>query len=359
MKYALRSLLAITIGLTASCSESNPEGQIKIFAPEASEAQVALSANVDWKELSNQDFARRVVVDEVVVNIDELRLLGDNPTMRVDGEPLIDKGFLLSISNNNPAVTIPFSEQFLSDYLSVYARIEPTESLSNSSVVVRARLYKSPGNKFEQSLSSSQDDEDDTPCEHEVNTNYETHETPNPDSEPNREETPNPDSEPNREETPNPDGEPNREETPNPDGEPNNEDDEDVIRRSGLTQRTTEGFPNDAFINFELRGSDLIELVALFEPNARREVILAIPAHKWMTNAVMKRLEAALILSLEGSTDRKSNALRGRQSSLIIVDANDKSSHQISDDRTNVLRRHEDYRLLTEGLIDPKKPRRP
>ena len=355
MKYPLRTLLAISFSMTASCyNDSSPEAQVKILAPQANEAKVAVSAKVDWNEASNQEFARRVVVDEILINIAELRLLGDNPTMRVDGEPLTNSGFIMSVSNDNPYLEIPFSEQFLSNYLSVFARIAPSEKLSNSSVVVRARLYDAPGNKFEQALSSSQDGDEDKPTDDEVTNTYET---PNPDSEPKRDETPNPDSEPNREETPNPDGEPNRDETPNPDGEPNNEDDEDTIRRSKLTSdEASNRLAKDTFIKFEVRGADLLELVALFEPNVRNKVILPIPAYKWLTVASVKRLEAAL-LALREKKERGPKAESVRRANLIVVETSEKSPNELSDDRNDVLKRHEDYRLLTEDLIDPKKPR--
>ncbi|MEE2901993.1 MAG: hypothetical protein VYC39_06660 [Myxococcota bacterium] len=355
MKYPLRTLLALGLSMTPSCyKDAPPEAQVKILAPQSSEAMVAVSAKVDWNETSNREFSRRVVVDEILINIAELKLLGDNLTMRVDGEPLINDGLIMSVSNNNPYTEFPFSEQFLSDYLSVYARIAPAEKLSNSSVVVRARLYESPENKFEQALSSSQDSDDENSADDEVTTTYET---PNPDSEPNRDETPNPDSEPNREETPNPDGEPNRDETPNPDGEPNNEDDEDPIRRSKLTSgEASSRLAKDTFINFEIRGADVMEMVALFEPTERNKVILAIPAYKWLTEASVKRLEAAL-LALRDKEGKGTIAQSVRRVIPIVVETSEKSPDKISDNRNNILKRHEDYRLLTEDLIDPKKPR--
>ena len=368
MNNALRSFVAITAGLIMSCSNSQPEGQIEIHAPETGKARIAVSAKIDWDRLSNSSFAQRVVIDEIRVNIAELKLLGDNPTMRVDGEPLIEAATLMTVSNNTSPREFPVAEQFRSERLSVYARVAPSDALANSSVVVRARLYESQENTFEQSLSSSQEDDDNKPSDNDLNTNYETHETPNPDSEPNRDETPNPDGEPNRDETPNPDGEPNREETPNPDGEPNREEspnpdgepntegDEDQIRRSGLSAGSTDKlFGRKTYVPFELRGADVIEMVALLEATSQKDVTLSIPAHKWLTTEALHRLEAALAFSLEKTSKARAGENRERTRRVIVLDSNDEAARELSDNRNELFRFNEDYRLLTEGPIDPKK----
>ena len=348
MKF-LRNICLSSLGLlmAAGCVSTEDSLEVSITTPKTREARVRLSAALDVTGLDNSNFAGRIVIDEIIVNVASLRLLGENPAIPVSGQPLIENDFILSTSPDAPIADFPFPSSMLHEHLAVYARIDQSNSLDHSSVIVRARLFDGPTVGFEQQLTSA------------GGTNEENTEegSPNPDGEPNREESPNPDGEPNREESPNPDGEPNREESPNPDGEPNNEDpDGEGSRQSGLT--VANAVSNDSqlrrALSFELHGSDQVEMVVVFDPSAQMNVTLSIPANRWLNADSLQKLEQAL-RAIHSPQGRTAHSAENGSKPLVLDQTNEVSD--LNTQRENLPAEKEDYRLVSDDSKDPKRLR--
>ena len=339
-------LTGLTLLFASGCVSSDEEFKVSITTPKAREARVRLSAALDLTGLDNSNFAGRIVIDEIIVNVASLRLLGENPAIPVAGQALIDQDFILSSSPNAPIADFPFPSSMLHEHLAVYARIDKSNSLGNSSVIVKARLFDGPTVGFEQHLTSGGNCDEEEECE-----------APNPDGEPNRQDAPNPDGEPNREDAPNPDGEPNREDAPNPDGEPNNDDPEgEGTRRSGLSLANTfeSGTSVRKELSFELRGQDQVEMVVVFDPSSQMNVTLSIPAKRWLNAKSLQKLEKAL--TAIGASEKTSGASSNTKQNPFVLDQSNEAK-DLNRQQEALPSEKEDYRLVSDESKDPKKLR--
>lgn len=276
------TVVAFALGLAAACGEAPTDLGGRLEAPTPRQARVTLTPALDVAGLVDTDLARRIVIDEIIVNVSDLRLLGSHPAIPLGGHRLIAKNTVLSSADR--ATAFPFPSNMLDDDLAVYLRIDPSDDLGDSSVIVRARLFEHAPTGLMSSLTSDPEEDED--------------ESPNPDGEPNRAASPNPDGEPNRGASPNPDGEPNRPDSPNPDGEPNVCDgtvaDCVEAQRRNLKALSDSGWTPQRSLSFELRGVDVADLVVGFDTDSRLDVLLGIPASRWFTRSVVNELETAL-----------------------------------------------------------------
>ncbi len=347
MLAARHLLIGLSCFFIAGCLSSEHDLQVSLKAPVPREARVKLSAALDVSDIETKDFARRIVIDEIIVNIAALRLLGESPAIPLSGQALIEDDFVLSTSSDAQPGNFPFPASMLDDHLAVYARIDKSTTLDSSSVIVKARLFDSPTLGFQQRLISGENTSD---------SGQQT--SPNPDGEPNREESPNPDGEPNREESPNPDGEPNLDESPNPDGEPNDDDPEqEGSRQSGLRlagdSHELQSKSRRA-LSFELRGQDQVEMVVIFDAASRMNVTLSIPARRWITTTALAQLESALQSELSNEQTQERSSKDGVEPFVLDL-ANRPGS--FDGDSSASKPKVKDYRLVSDESKDPKKLR--
>ena len=367
MTHATKKLaVATTIAaLALACdSSSRPLGG-SLAVPEAREARVTLTPALDVTGIVDSNLAARLVIDEIVVNVSDLRLLGANPQIPAAGHVLQDRAKRLSTLDGH--ARYPFPSNWLEDDLAIYMHVDPSPELDGASVVVRARLFERPVSAAHMGLRSS-DDEAPNPDGEPANEGDDD-EAPNPDGEPANEDgddqAPNPDGEPasGGDEAPNPDGEPavGGSEAPNPDGEPANEcddDSHDCIEAIGSTQKSLDGGQLRAsrWVPFELRGEDIVELVVGFDRDSRLDVLLGIPAKRWFTQAVINQLESALHdVSLDEQVPGAEEAVR----KPVIVDRESPTASLNDGDREDRMREEQDsYSLVDDDAVDPEDLRR-
>ena len=317
----------------AACDSNGDKLTGSLAVPEAREARVTLTPALDVTGLVDSSLASRLVIEEITVNVSELRLLGANPQIPAAGYVLQDSAEVLSTLDGH--AKYPFPSTWLDDDLAIYMHVDPSADLDGASVVVHARLYERPINAAHRSLRST-DDED---------------------------EAPNPDGEPANEEAPNPDGEPANEEAPNPDGEPANDCEEDgdmhdCIEAVGQTQQglDTEPYQASRWVPFELRGKDVVDLVVGFDKASRLDVLLGIPAERWFTPAVIDRLEGALS-DVVAEQEEPGAAIPAPKTVVVVREA---PTSSLNDGERNETFRDEDgdYSLVDDDTVDPEDLRR-
>jgi hypothetical protein len=313
---------------------------VSLFAPQARSARVKLSAALDLGGLKNESFASRIVIDEIVVNISSLRLLGNHPAIPRSGQRLIQEDYLLLTATDSEVALFPFDVQMRDEQLSVYARIDQSPTLDTASVVVKARLLADPAINFQ----------------HGLRLVSQTPTSPNPDGEPNHEgedQSPNPDGEPNRdehEESPNPDGEPNRDEG---DGEGEDSENPDGTVQQGLHAATSGAALSTVAVPFILRGFDSVELVVRFDPYTEMDMTLTIPATRWISPAIIRQMEAALEQKQAGPKTQKNASLDTQAADkTLILDSKTQETKQSAETIAN-----EDYRLVDDRAKDPRRLR--
>jgi len=338
----------ILLGVVA-CGGSERPHDASLEAPEARESRIALSPALDVSTLLDPALADRIIIDEITINLSDLRLLGSNPMIPAGGFPLIREARALSASEaDTPLSRFPFPSSLLGDDLAVYVRIDTSPILDGASVVVSARLFETPLKSGARGLEHGED------------------EAPNPDGEPADEEAPNPDGEPANEEAPNPDGEPAKGggEAPNPDGEPArtapNPDGEParcVMTRLGCVDKRKAGLTESiskerAALSFELRGNDVEDLVVGFDRGSRLNVVLGIPAGRWFTREVIAELERALDDLGTGRSSLGSGREAPGDRRTVIIERD--PSSELGGETPSMPTDGGEYRLVEDDSVDPR-----
>jgi hypothetical protein len=270
---AHRTALAVApiVLIALACGQSpNRTSYASLEAPNSREARIALIPALDTTQLTDPALETRLSLDEIEVNVGDLRLLGPDPRIPTGGLPLIQNPHLVSAGDGSGRFPIPAS--LLHDSLAAYVRIDTTQQLNGASVVIHGRLFKAAVHK-RQALVSIEDPS-----------------SPGPDGEPSMGTSglasPGPDGEPSRPlngggtQSPGPDGEPSR----CPEG----------YGQIRCTHNWLSSTPNNPAVEFELRGTDVAELLVDFGSTGQLDVTLGIPAARWLTPDVVSQLEIAL-----------------------------------------------------------------
>lgn len=268
--FALGLLLP---ALSMACGAEGPDldANIQTRSARASDALVGLVPVLDFTEVFDAAVAERVVIDEVVLHVSDLRLLGLDPRIPTGGLRLVDGSRIVSLTREMQGeVGFSFPEHLQREDLAVYLHISPSPELEGSSVVVRGRFYAraapDEGDRRTQSLLVS------TPAGESA---------VDPDGEP---------ASPSGKGAVDPDGEPaspSGEGAVDPDGEPA-DCAPDQVCQGLLAEDTSE------YVSFELRGDDTIELQTGFDSAEALEVVLGIPAARWFTPEAVATMESAL-----------------------------------------------------------------
>ena len=293
-----------------------------LLAPAPRQARVALIPALDLGELS-RDQRNRLVVEEVTVSLETLRLLGAHPGIPAGGEPLLKDARVLS-SLDEEAV-FPFPEPYLVGELAVFGRLAPSQALDGASVVVRGRwLPETPAAEPAQSQSGLT--QRDVPAD------------PGPDGEPAKDPCdPGPDGEPARPHKGL--GGPKEPHDPGPDREPAwpNCPENTHCSHRGITSQA-------GSVPFELRGSDSVDLLVDLSESSQLTVVLGVPAHRWLDATAFERL-AQPATSLE-PVSQTGISPRGR----VVVDA---TPAALPSEPLPTPAELDGYRLVDESELDP------
>ncbi|MBI2372841.1 MAG: hypothetical protein HYV07_02460 [Deltaproteobacteria bacterium] len=280
--------------------------------PEPREARIGLVAALDLDGV-DAALSGRISVDEIEVSVEVLRLLGDHPNIPAGGHPLIDASRVLSTRNGE--ASFPFPEGFLGADLAVFGRISPTSTLDGASVVIRGRLA-GPASRETRGLTTREDPRE-----------------PGPDGEPAKDPCdPGPDGEPAKDRERRNLGQDPRD--PGPDGEP--------ARPSPCLRHALRATPS---IPFELRGADEVDLVIELGETSRLQVVLGIPAARWLTSD-LPDLAPASTTAAPGTEGR------------VVVDVSEPDElDSIGGRLPNELADLRGYQLIDEREFDPNRYR--
>src|SRR5262249_4554722 len=91
MRSLAFSGMMATLGLTACGGPAQSRIDGTLEAPAAREAKVALTPSFDVSSLYDPSIADRVIVDDVEVNIADVRLLGADPSIPSGGLSLLSQ----------------------------------------------------------------------------------------------------------------------------------------------------------------------------------------------------------------------------------------------------------------------------
>jgi hypothetical protein len=241
--------------LIAACGTEPPAVDVTLEAPAKTDARVSISAALDVSELIDDGIADRLVIENITVNLAEVRLLAAHPGIPPGGLSLLENDALLEFyGHEDSRLDLPFPDDYLTrDDLAVYLRIDVSDELEGSSIIIDGKLYAQPLQGSKKPLTA-----DDAEDEEEADSMGPNLGSLDPDPDPVR---------------------PLCSLDPDPDPV--------MCGKKALTAR-------EESVSFELRASDVADLVAGLDPNGDLSVVVGIPASRWFTDEVIADLAAAL-----------------------------------------------------------------
>jgi hypothetical protein len=320
---AFRVIAPIVLMGAAACGTEEPALDATLEAPAPAEARISISAALEISELLDEGLAERVVIEDITVNLAEVRLLAADPRIPPGGYALLSRATLLEFYGaEDSKLELPFPDQFLAqEDLAIYLRITPSEALEDASIVVTGRYYARPLSGTQKELKASEDrtgasDPDGDPVM------------------PNGERNAREDGDTRV--APDTDDPASTSCASDPDGDPV------MCGRHALT-----GEIGDESVAFELRTSDIADLVATLGSEDALNVVVGIPASQWFTEDVITSLDRAL--SGETSVAREDDEKRTETEDVIVVDS---ASERATGDRMKQDR--DDYFVTNRDLDDLK-----
>ena len=240
-----------------SCGTGEPVSA-ELELPNARRTELTLTPAIDLTDVP-EDFAERIVIEEIKIGLFEARLLGAHPSLPPGGLRLLDQPRVVSaVPRGGPAWVTPIPRRYIDDAaLAVYLRIDQHEVLTNASVVVHGRLYER-SIKSSQALTATDPDGDPAHGGTDLATD--------PDGDPAREKS-------------------NPVVATDPDGDPA------VGRaRSELAPLV------NASVSFELIDQRAEDLVATLQDGNDFDIVIGIPVRQWFNPEVITRLKRAIDL---------------------------------------------------------------
>ena len=318
-------VIAPIVLMGAACGTEPTDIDVSLEAPTHAEARVSISAALEVSDLLDSGLADRIVIEDITVNLAEVRLLAADPRIPPGGYSLLSKAALLEFYGpEDSKLELPFPEQFLSqDDLAVYIRIAPSAALESASIIISGRFYQSPiaGGQSELKATGSRTGASD------------------------------------------------------PDGDPVMPDDERTARDNDADQRASgaatdgpgdcasdpDGDPVDCgqhalvgngsseeSVAFELRTSDIADLVATLGTDSALNVVVGIPASRWFTDEVIESLDRAV--EAENSPIQRTND-KVTDDDVIVVDSAERAA-------TDKMQDPRDDYFVTDREIDDLTVRR-
>lgn len=298
--------LLVALALTATACGVEERLDAGIGLPPGASA-VSITPAVDDAVVDRLRWSSRLAIEHVAVHLADVRLLGADPRIPSGGLDLLDSGQVIeSRGRPEPSIRLRVPPQYLaSEDLAVFLQLEPSPELEGASVEVFARLYADVPTMPEAAMltaaapdpgGGSGDGEDGVP-DPDVDPARPSDDeaevaTPNP-------QVPDPDVDPagpgldhaGHEEVPDPDVDPAR---PDPDGPPSADEEEPTPNEGTRRQALTATGLEAASVPFVLRDEAAFDMVAILGPDSGLDVVIGIPADRWLTADVVARLEAAL-----------------------------------------------------------------
>ena len=342
--------LGLFLGGAAACGASEPDIHGQLQLPEGGHARMSLSPALDVSSVIDPALLDRIIIDEIVVNVADVRLLGSDPRVPTGGLRLA--GGERQISSIDDGISFRMPGGMSLEDLALFVELAPSNALEGASVIVRARLFESAQEKSVLQLrqEKTEPDPDGSPAKGDPNKAE-----PDPDGSPAtgdpRKTEPDPDGSPAK-------GDPNKAE-PDPDGSPamgpNCEPDPDgsPAMRPCIKRSLRRGLVDaNGFVSFELRGSDTADLLVSLSASHPFNVVVGIPAGRWFTPEAVATLESALD---QVPVDGEALENGGAEAKPVVVSSSPRdmaSSQKPHDGNSLPGDRDEDYRLLG-GDADP------
>src|SRR5262245_54183805 len=245
--------------LAVACGGTDRPIDATLNLPTAREAKIALRPALDVSHLYDPAIADRIVIDEIDLNVSDVRLLGADPRVPVGGLALLPEPAVLEAYDGQiPALELSFPEYLAAqDDLAVYIRIDRSELLASASTVIRGRVYEKAVNGGSSPLTA---DDMRLPTKHQKG------ESIDPDGDP----AAPPDC------------------SIDPDGDPA------LPRTCHQRRMLVSRGESSKSVPFELRGDDTAELVTGVDTDEKLDVVIGIPAARWFTREAMEEIDRQL-----------------------------------------------------------------
>ncbi len=340
----------------AACGAEAPATQGRLRTPETGHTRMTLAPALDVSSIVDPALLERLVIDEVVVNVQDVRLLGADPRLPTGGLRLL--AGQRQVSTLGDAESFPLPAGLSTDDLALFVRLQPSPELGGASVIVRARLYATARDARMQTLLERQEpDPEGSPA-------MDPYAEPDPEGSPAKTDPtkePDPEGSPAKTDPtkePDPEGSPargggqkagNRDCEPDPEGSP-------AIRRCKAYRQSA--VTTAEYVPFELRGSDMADLLVGLAAEHPFDVVLGVPAARWLTPDAIVQLETELSERVEDVEEIPGDA---RDETVVVsskgkgrdMTTNDRESNTGGDTMTD-----DDYRLLGRGDADPDRIRK-
>lgn len=314
----------VLMGAVACGTDQQQDIDVTLEAPTPTEARVSISAALDVTELLDDGLADRVVIEDITVNLAEVRLLAADPRIPPGGYSLLSQDTLLEFfGNEDSKLEFAFPETFLAqEDLAVYLRIDESDELQGSSIIISGRLYSRPVNGGQDPLSASKEAVQD------------------PDGDPVDDPEDDEDDH-DRYTVQDPDGDPVHPAcVQDPDGDPVMCGQRNLVGRGSETESES--------VAFELRANDVADLVATLDPSSALNVVVGIPASRWFTEEVVDTLDQALYEKAHDDEIPKDQR-EEMADEEIVIDASEKTDQATSDRMRNG---QDDYFVDSRNIDD-------
>lgn len=275
-------------------------------------SHVSVTPVVDLSGLS--DWSDRIVIEQVSVNVEDVRLLGADPRIPSGGFALLEESGLLSEdSSSTRSVHLDYPEHLAaSDDLAVFIRLGPTSELDGASVQLVGRLYaygtKSSQAYQRKSADSASDgvDPDVDPAKPPSSDVDELEAGKTSDGFPSTADGVDPDVDPAKPTLGvDPDVDPAKPTIGvDPDVDPakpsDDDEEEEGLTFASLLSASEVGVSGREGVLFVLRDTLPADMVATLGGTGGSDVVVGIPVSRWLTPATLERLDEVL---REGSVE--------------------------------------------------------
>ena len=317
MKRTAHIIVPFVLFGAVACGADQRSYDAQLEAPSPTEARVSISAALDLSQILDSSLADRVVIEDITVNLGEVRLLAADPRIPPGGFSLLENDTLLEFyGHEDSRLELAFPDKFLVQQdLAVYLRINPAANLDDASIVITGRMYASPIDGGQNALNAKTGalDPDGDPVD-------------DPDADPTSDKDSAENEEDEKVEGLDPDGDPvlpsiDYDCALDPDGDP-------VMcsSKASLTRGTAE----QESVAFVLRADDIADLVASLDPDAALNVVVGIPASRWFTPEVVASLDQVLEERAEDPGEMRENDETDAEK-IIVVEAQDEADRAAND----------------------------
>ena len=133
------ALLLAAASIVSACGDEPIEHRSVVSTPLPS--TLVVTPNLEGAEITAAFDNDEIAIDELIVNVTEVRLISADPRIPAAGLTLINGARLVSSRDGQqPRLELNIPEPFRSDPdLAIYIRLGPSESLGGAAVVVRGR----------------------------------------------------------------------------------------------------------------------------------------------------------------------------------------------------------------------------